>query len=500
MPAEDESDSIATFPGSRRPRVAIAGASGFVGRALRRELKDRFDIIALTRRASSPDRPEPDADGVSWRTCDLFDDRSLSEAFVDVDIVIYLVHSMSPQSRLTQASFSDLDLVLAHNVRRAADRAGVGRIVFLGGLDADLDEAKLSPHLASRREVGIVLKGGEAGFTELRAGLVIGRGGSSFRMMMRLIRRLPVMVLPRWTSTPTQPIAIEDVTRAVRIVLEDDDRWIGGYDLGIPEQLNYGTMICRAAECIGRNPVTIPVPISSPRISTLWIMLFSGEPASLVIPLIASLATPTVARPNALLDRLQDSGMTGFEEAIDHALEDHGEREDPRANVRRRDRRVIHDLSLVRSVQRVSMPSNPSPDRVAAEYWKWLSRMTRGVLRVETESDAEGRTSAAEISLLGKASLLVLRRDPTRCDDELETFEVVSGLLLRRGVPTRGRFEFRTIHCRGVVVTALQEFAPRLPWFVYQCSQAIAHRIVMTMFSRWLRRKADFSEAGKASG
>ena len=155
----DSTPEVEAFdPATKRLRVAIAGASGFVGRAIRRELKDRFEIVALTRRASTSNRIEPDSDGVVWRTCDLFDDQSVSDAFADVDIVIYLVHSMSPQSRLTQGGFTDLDLVLAHNVRRAADRAGVRRIVFLGGLDADLDESRLSPHLASRREVGIVLR------------------------------------------------------------------------------------------------------------------------------------------------------------------------------------------------------------------------------------------------------------------------------------------------------------------------------------------------------
>ena len=494
---DSELEAEAPEPGTKRQRVAIAGASGFVGRAIRRELKDRFEIVALTRRSSGSDKVEMDSEGVLWKTCDLFDEWDVSEALVDIDIVIYLVHSMSPQSRLTQGGFSDLDLVLAHNVRRAADRAGVSRIIFLGGLDADLDEGHLSAHLASRREVGIVLQSGKPSFTELRAGLVIGRGGSSFRMMMRLIRRLPLMVLPRWTSTPTQPISIDDIQTAVRIVMEDDDRWIGGYDLGMPDQLNYGTMICRAAKCIGRNPVTIPVPISSPRISTLWIMLFSGEPRSLVIPLIASLSTPTVARPNSLLDRVQESGMTGFEDAIRKALEDHGEREDPRAIMRRHNREVIQRLSLVRSIQRVSMPSNPSPDLVSSSYWKWLGGLAPWIIRVKTDSEDGVKTKSAEILLFGAVSLLRLERIPGRCDEESETMEIISGLLVRDGPVYKGRFEFRTIHCRKLVVMALQDYAPSLPWFIYQFSQAIAHRVVMSLFSRWLRRKSGLGDDEK---
>ena len=449
--------------------------------------------MALTRRASSPGGSEVDSDGVSWRTCDLFDVQSVESAFAGVDVVIYLVHSMSPQSRLNQAHFDDLDLVLADNVRRAADRAGVERIVFLGGLDADMDESRLSKHLASRREVGIVLGGAGADLTELRAGLIIGRGGSSFRMMMRLIRRLPIMVLPRWTSTPTQPVALGDVKAAVAMVLDDEDRWIGTYDLGIPESMNYGTMVRRAAACIGRSPVMIPVPISSPRISMLWIMLFSGEPRTLVVPLIASLSTPTVARSNPLLDRLRDSGMTGFEESIKQSLEDQGEREDPRAITRRRDRRVIQARSLVRSIQRVMMPADARPDRISWSYWRWLGGLAPGFLRVTTEEDEVGRISSAEISLLGRVSLLALKRNPTRCDEDMETLDIVSGLLARREAPVKGRFEFRVVRCRSVVVTALHDYAPSLPWFAYKWTQAIAHRVVMWMFARSLRRNPEAS-------
>lgn len=470
--------------------MAIAGASGFVGRALRRELASRFDIVALTRRPSSSSRVEVDSDGVSWRACDLYDESSIAEAFAGVDVLVYLVHSMSPQSRLTQARFDDLDLVLAHNVRRAADRAGVSHVVFLGGLDAGLDDRHLSRHLTSRREVGIVLADGRSKFTELRAGLVVGRGGSSFRMLMRLIRRLPIMVLPRWTSTPTQPVAIQDVQKAVGIVLEEGDDWLGEYDLGMPERMTYGMMIHRAAECIGLKRLTIPVPISSPRVSTLWIMLFSGEPRSLVVPLIGSLKTPTIARQNRLLDRLGDLGMVDFDTAIRDSLEDHGEREDPRAVLRRRDRRVIQKLSLVRSIQRVPLASQMPPDRISTIYWRWLGRLLPGILQVRITEDDGARVGEVEISLVGLVSLLRLERCVDRCDDEIESLRIIDGLLVRRDAPESGRFEFRAIGCRGVAVTALQDYAPSIPWFLYQWSQAIVHRGVMAMFSRKLRRMA----------
>ena len=161
------------LPDSEHPRlrVAIAGASGFVGRALRKKLAARFEVIGLTRRPSSSATTEPDSDGVEWRQCDLFDPESIEKAIAWADVVIYLVHSMSPQSRLTQARFDDLDLLLADNMRRAMDVAGTRHVVFLGGLGADQDPSILSRHLVSRQEVGAVLGGGNARLTELRAGL-----------------------------------------------------------------------------------------------------------------------------------------------------------------------------------------------------------------------------------------------------------------------------------------------------------------------------------------
>ena len=474
---------------TRRARIAIAGASGFVGRALRRRLADRFDLVALTRRPSNDASIATDEDGVEWRQCDLFDSASIATAIEDVDVVIYLVHSMSPQSRLTQARFDELDLVLADNMRRAMDAAGTSHIVFLGGLGAHQDESILSRHLVSRQEVGAVLGSGRAAITELRAGLVIGSGGSSFRMLIRLIRRLPVMVLPRWTSTPTQPIAIEDVVRAFETVLEDPAEWRGEFDLGIEEEMTYGRMIHRAAAALGRNPLTMPVPISSPRVSTLWIMLFSGEPASLVIPLIASLKTPTIARDNRLLDRLDRASLAGFDASVGACLAEAGDADDPRRATRSRDRKVIHERSLVRSVQRMDMPGDLTPKTAIRAYWDWLGKVFRPFLRIRTEVSKAGAADRVTVHLFGLLLMLELNRMAEACDDEIETMHITRGLLVRRISPPGSRLEFRWVRERRVLLTALQDYAPSLPWPVYMCSQAWLHLMVMWGFRRWLRRR-----------
>lgn len=488
MTLDDQPESTSAETSTPRLRVAIAGASGFVGRALRRRLADEFQLIALTRRPSSPNFVAIDDHGVEWRQCDLFDPDAIAEAIDGVDVVIYLVHSMSPQSRLTQARFDDLDLMLADNMRRAMDVSGTQRVIFLGGLGAHQDPDILSRHLVSRQEVGMVLGAGRATLTELRAGLVIGHGGSSFRMLVRLIRRLPVMVLPRWTSTPTQPIAIDDVVRAFECVLETPSEWDGQFDLGIEEEMTYGDMIRRAATGLGRNPVTIPVPISSPRVSTLWIMLFSGEPASLVIPLIASLKTPTVARDNRLMERLDRSSLIDFDQSVAECLVAEDADEYPRRATRRRDKKVIHQRSLVRSIQRMPMPEEMTLKTAMRIYWEWLGKVFRPLLRIQTMVSEDGAADRVTVHLFGLILMLELNRRREACDDEIESMHITRGLLVRKVAPPGARLEFRRIRGRNVLLAVLQDYAPSLPWPLYMCSQAWLHLIVMRGFRRWLRR------------
>ncbi|MBM4394046.1 MAG: NAD(P)H-binding protein, partial [Deltaproteobacteria bacterium] len=192
----------------------MAGATGFVGRYLCALLQDRgFDVTALGR--SVPD--DTTVDGVRWRRADLFSLRETERALEGIEVVYYLVHSMLPSSGLTQASFEDMDLILADNVARAAAKVGAKRIIYLGGL-IPID-ATLSRHLESRREVESALGTHAVPVTTVRAGLVIGPEGSSFSILERLVRRLPSMVLPRWTRERTQPIALDDVVELlVRVV------------------------------------------------------------------------------------------------------------------------------------------------------------------------------------------------------------------------------------------------------------------------------------------
>lgn len=201
-----------------RETIAIAGASGFVGSALRRSLAEACSFRALTR-SSVVASSAPSDRSTEWRRCDLFSIPQLREALAGTRRAIYLVHSMLPSARLNQSRFEDLDLLLADNFARVAAANGLEEIIFLGGLIPQ--ESDLSPHLRSRLEVEAALGSTGIPVTRLRAGIIVGPGGSSLRILVNLIRRLPVMLLPRWVNARTRCIAIDDLVAAFRIVLAE---------------------------------------------------------------------------------------------------------------------------------------------------------------------------------------------------------------------------------------------------------------------------------------
>jgi uncharacterized protein YbjT (DUF2867 family) len=215
-------------------KLVIAGAAGFVGKLLLDQLPRSYDIVALTRSSAKPDPTRPN---VTWRSCDLFSLLQTERALEGADIAIYLVHSMLPKARLTQSSFEDADLLLADNFGRAAKKAGIKKIIYLGGLIPPSTD--LSPHLLSRLEVEKALGSQEVPVISLRAGLILGAKGSSFQMLYLLVKRLPVMICPRWTLSRTQPIASNDVVNLIRFCLTPEAPSSGSFDIGGPDVLTY---------------------------------------------------------------------------------------------------------------------------------------------------------------------------------------------------------------------------------------------------------------------
>ncbi len=293
-------------------RTLVTGATGFVGSQLVPELcATGHDVSVLVRDA---ERYEPSA-GVTVFEGDLLEPGSFEDALEGIDVAYYLVHSMG-----SGAGFEERDRRAAHNFERAASAAGVDRIVYLSGLGDDSD--RLSEHLRSRREVEAILADGTAELTVLRAAIVVGDGSASFQMIRQLVKRLPVMVTPRWVQTPCQPIAVDDVIAYLVGILDVPETAGETYEIGGPNVLTYREMLVTTARVFeGRAPTIVPVPVLSPRLSAYWVDLVTDVPASVAHPLIEGLENPVVVT-DPRIERLVPVELTPFETAVRRVREE----------------------------------------------------------------------------------------------------------------------------------------------------------------------------------
>jgi len=466
----------------RRPVVAVAGATGFVGKNLLVALREQYRVIGLTR---SPTRAaQKDDSGIEWRHCDLFSMGQVEAALEGVDYAIYLVHSMLPTARLTQASFLDLDVLLADNFARAAEHEGVKQILYLGGIRPADDD--LSRHMLSRLEVEAVLGARNVPTTALRAGLIVGPGGSSMRVLVNLVRRLPVMVLPSWTASESAPIAIEDVVRAIERCLGNPDTYDQHFDLGGPDSMSYREMMKRAADVLDVKRPMLDTPFFSPRFSTAWVATFAGVPRALVGPLIESLKHSVLPEPNWLNDWLHDTDPRTFEDALERSIREDGKPvKNPRAKLVESDKSKIREAATVRSVQRLPLPEDTDAGWATDEYMRWVPRFMWPLLAVTVD----GPVVEFKVRVLGTVLLqLTHNREKSRHDRQL--LEITGGKLAKVDGAYEGRLEFREVNRGRALIAAIHDFRPSLPWYIYNLSQALVHLLVMKAFGWHLGKVA----------
>lgn len=289
--------------------VLITGASGFIGRRLTPLLHSRgYRMRCMSRSASLAG-----LEGVETVQGDMLTPLSLPAILEGVDTAFYLVHSMAGG----RAGFERRDREAAENFVRAAERAGVRRVIYLGGLGETGDE--LSEHLRSRLEVAEILRSGSFATTFLRAAVIIGAGGASFEMVRFLVERLPLMITPRWVNTRCQPIAVADVITYLAGCLADERTSGRTFDIGGPEVLTYRAMMERFAAIEGRTLYILPVPVLSPKLSSYWVGLITPVPPSVSMPLIEGLKNEVICRDTAIRE-LIPCALTGYDEAVRQAL------------------------------------------------------------------------------------------------------------------------------------------------------------------------------------
>ena len=292
------SDSIA--PGSRENMnerlVLLNGATGYVGGRLLKKL----EALGVATRCLAR-RPEnlrgrigPSVEVVAGDVME--DSHSLAAAFAGVHTAYYLIHSMG-----SAGCFEEQDRLGAQNFGQAARAAGVQRIVYLGGLGDE--QQSLSPHLRSRHEVGDILRASGVPVIEFRASIVLGSGSLSFELIRSLVERLPVMITPRWVRVPAQPIAINDVLSYLIAALDLPHSGSRTYEIGGADQVGYADLMKEYARQRGLKRWLIPVPVLTPRLSSLWLGLVTPVFARIGRKLIESIRHSTVVRdPAALAD------------------------------------------------------------------------------------------------------------------------------------------------------------------------------------------------------
>ena len=298
--------------------VLVSGVTGYIGGRLVPELlKAGYAVRAMARRPERlRDQPWREAEGVEVVKGDASDADSLASAMEGVDVAYYLIHSLG-----TGPDFAARDRHTARTFAEAARRAGVGRIVYLGGLYPGGEQ--LSEHLASRKEVGDILLSSGVPATVLQAAVILGSGSASFEMLRYLTERLPVMVTPKWLGSRIQPIAVRDVLRYLvgsASMPADVNR---AFDIGGPDVLTYREMMQRYAAVAGLKPRRIiPTPLLSPSLSSHWVGLVTPVPNSIARPLVDSLVHDVVCEEHDIAQYVPDppEGLVGFDRAVELAL------------------------------------------------------------------------------------------------------------------------------------------------------------------------------------
>lgn len=302
------------------PRVLLTGATGYIGGRLLRRLEDgQRQVRCLVRDASRLGGARGGATEIVEG--DVLDEACLDRALAGVHTAYYLVHSMA-----SSADYDEVDREAAATFGRAAARAGVKRIVYLGGLTDDT--ATVSKHLESRAETGRVLRDSGVPVVEFRASVVIGAGGLSFEMIAALVERLPIMVTPRWVSTPTQPIAIADVLAYLVAALDLPEGSQGVFEIGGADVVTYGGMMRQYAALRGLTRRFVSVPLLTPRLSGLWLALVTPAHAQVGRALVEGLRNPTVVRSAAAREvfgieptSLREAFLTAIHEGASARLE-----------------------------------------------------------------------------------------------------------------------------------------------------------------------------------
>jgi len=307
--------AVSAFPVSATRTVLLTGATGFVGRAAFTALeRAKWRVRCATRDVARAAARWPARE---WVTLDVADTESTARALDGCEAALYLVHGMSSHGD----DFRSAERRQAENFTRAAERVSLRRMVYLGGVVAP--DADASEHLRSRQDVGEALRAGRVPAVELRASMIIGHDSLSWLIVRDLAARLPVMVLPRWLQSRTQPVAIADVTTALVRALDLTIQGSAWFDVPGPETLSGQEILERTAAALGvRNPIMLQVPFLSPQLSSHWVRFVTRAEWSVAREVVVGLKTDLLAHDDRFWGLIGHAPLLTFDAAARLAIED----------------------------------------------------------------------------------------------------------------------------------------------------------------------------------
>ena len=289
-------------------KILVTGASGYIGgRLVPRLVELGYQVRAIAREPKKLTRRN--WTGVEVVKGDVFDRASLELALEGVDIAYYLIHSMTTSS----SNFEERDRQAAKNFSQACAAAGVKRIIYLGALGST--GPALSKHLQSRQETGEIIRSGSVPVTELRAAIIVGSGSASFTIIYDLVRKLPVMLCPRWVQSRCEPISIRQVLAYLTGVLREPRSVGETLDIGSGEVLTYAEMMRTCAKVLGRKLFILTVPVLTPSLSSYWLNLVTRVPLSLARPLVEGLRNDVVCHDFRIREWIKVPAIS-YEEAV----------------------------------------------------------------------------------------------------------------------------------------------------------------------------------------
>ena len=279
-------------------KILLTGVTGYIARRLLPVLlQNGHEVVCCVRDKFRFSTKNYATENLSVIEADFLNKESLESIPGDIDVAFYLIHSMSTQT----GDFESMEQVCAENFRERIQNTNARQVIYLSGI---VNEAELSKHLSSRKNVESILTESTFVLTTLKAGIIVGSGSASFEIIRDLVEKLPVMVAPRWLETKCQPIAIRNVIEFLTGVIGNTETYHKSYDIGGPDILTYKQMLLRFAAIRGLKRKIIVVPVMTPKISSYWLYFVTATSFALAKNLVSSMKVEVICKPNNLASML----------------------------------------------------------------------------------------------------------------------------------------------------------------------------------------------------